>query len=110
MGEVRYKAIDLKNAQYFVSLDPDGTPRYANFNTDKILSDALKQKIQNIKGLIRHGKTSSLGFKFEEIDESLCDDLLSLQDIRNDISHHTAPTKNRLKVSYYRFCHFLGRC
>jgi hypothetical protein len=95
MGEVRYKAIDLKTAQYFVSLDPNGTPRYANFNTDKILSDALKQKIQNIKGLIRHSKCSSLGFKFEEIDESLCDDLLSLQDIRNDISHHTAPTKEQ---------------
>ena len=59
------------------------------------MSDAIKQKIQNIKGIIVHGKANSLGFKFEEIDESLCDDLLCLQDIRNDISHHTAPTREQ---------------
>ena len=95
LGEVRHKGIDLKAAQHFVSLDPGGNPRYAHFNTDKILSDAIKQKIQNIKGIILHGKTNGLGFKFEEIDESLCDDLLRLQDIRNDISHHTAPTREQ---------------
>lgn len=95
MGEIRHKVIDLKTAQHFVSLDPHGNPRYASFNTEKILSDALKHKIQNIKGIILHGKTNRLGFKFEEIDGSLCDDLLSLQDIRNDISHHTAPTREQ---------------
>lgn len=95
LGEVRHKGIDLKAAQHFVSLDPGGNPRYAHFNTDKILSDAIKQKIQNIKGIILHGKVHSLGFKFEEVDESLCDDLLRLQDIRNDISHHTAPTREQ---------------
>jgi len=95
MGEIRHKAIGLKNAQHFVALGPDGNPHYAHFNTDKILSDALKQKIQNIRGIILHGKANSLGFKFEEIDESLCDDLLSLQDIRNDISHHTSPTREQ---------------
>ncbi|NTV15066.1 MAG: hypothetical protein HGA96_14235 [Desulfobulbaceae bacterium] len=83
------------SAQHFVSVDPGGNPLYANFNTNKILSDALKQKIQNIKGLILHGKANSLGFKFEEIDDTLCDDLLSLQDIRNAISHHTAPTREQ---------------
>ncbi len=95
MGEIRHKVIDLKTAQHFVALDPGGNPRFAPFKTEKILSDALKQKIQNIKGFILHGKTNSLGFKFEEIDGSLCDDLLSLQDIRNDISHHTAPTREQ---------------
>jgi len=95
LGEVRHKGIDLKTAKYFVSIDPNGNSIYASFNTPKILSDALKQKIQNIKGIILHGKANNLGFKFEEIDESLCDDLLSLQDIRNDISHHTAPTREQ---------------
>jgi len=95
MGEVRHRALDLKSAQQVVALDPEGNPRFAFFNTGKILSEALKQKLQNIKGLILHCKEKGLGFKFEEIDESLCDDLLSLQDIRNDISHHTAPTREQ---------------
>nr|NJM04822.1 hypothetical protein [Desulfobacula sp.] len=95
MGEVRHRGINLKAAQHFVSLDPDGNPRYTHLNTDKILSDAIKQKIQNIKGIILHSKTNSLGFKFEEIDESLCDDLLQLQDIRNDITHHISPTREQ---------------
>ena len=95
MGEVRHRGIDLKAAQHFVSLDPDGNPRYTHLNTDKILSDAIKQKIQNIKGIILHSKANSLGFKFEEINESLCDDLLELQNIRNDISHHTTPTREQ---------------
>ncbi len=98
LGEVRNKAIDMKTAQHFVSIDPDGNSIYASFNARKILSDALKQKIQNIKGMILHGKANSLGFKFEEIDESLCEDLLSLQDIRNDISHHTAPTREQAET------------
>ncbi|MGD9973487.1 MAG: hypothetical protein AB7S77_10530 [Desulfatirhabdiaceae bacterium] len=95
MGEIRHRGIDLKAAQHFVSLDPGGNPIFAHFNTSKILSDAIKQKIYNIKGILLHSKTNNLGFKFQEIDESLCDDLLRLQDIRNDISHHTAPTREQ---------------
>jgi len=95
MGEVRHKGIDLKAAQHFVSIDPGGNPCYAHFNTNKILSDAIKQKIQNIKGIILHGKENKLGFKFEEINDTLYDDLLCLQDIRNDISHHAAPTREQ---------------
>ena len=98
MGEVLHRGIDLKTVQHFVSLDPDGNERFANFNTAKILSDAIKQKLQNIKGIILHGKVNNLGFKFEEIDESLCDDLLRLQDIRNDISHHTTPTREQAEI------------
>lgn len=110
LGEVLHRAIDLKAAQHFVSIDPNGNTFYASFNARKILSDALKQKIQNIKGMILHGKANSLGFKFEEIDEGLCDDLLSLQDIRNDISHHAAPTRDRRKLNYVRFCRFFEKC
>ncbi len=102
MGEVRNKGADLKAVQVFVSHDASGNPLFANFNTDKILSDALKQKLHNMKAIIQHTKINALGFKCEEIDLSLFDDLLQLQEIRNDISHHTAPTReqaeNELKV------------
>ena len=98
MGEIRHKAIDLRATQVFVSLDTGGNPIYANFNTGRILSDAIKQKAQNIKSLIQYSKANALGFKFEEMDESLLDDLLALQDIRNDISHHAAPTREQAEV------------
>ncbi|MCB0198026.1 MAG: hypothetical protein KDJ65_39150 [Anaerolineae bacterium] len=98
MGEVRHKQVNLKAAQVFVSHDTAGNPVFASFNTSKLLSDAIKQKIQNIKGIIQFCKTNQLGFKCEEIDESLLDDLLQLQDIRNDISHHTAPTREQAEA------------
>lgn len=98
MGEVRQKGVSLKAAQVFVSLGAGGNPVFANFNTDRILSDAVKQRLQNIKGIIKICKENSLGFKCEEIDETLIDDLLALQDIRNDISHHAAPTREQAET------------
>jgi len=98
MGEVRYKKVDMKTAQVFVSLGAGGNPVYTNFNTDRILSDALKQKIQNVKAIIQYCKKNTLGFNCEEIDETLLDDLLKLQDIRNDISHHAAPTREQAEA------------
>lgn len=95
MGEVRYKQANLQAAQIFVSNDPGGNPVYVSFNTDRLLSDALKQKIQNLKAIVGFAQTNSLGFKCEEIDLSLMDDLLALQSIRNDISHHAAPTREQ---------------
>lgn len=98
MGEVRHKKINLKTAQVFVSHGAGGNPIYSNFNIDKILSDAIKQKIHNIKGIIQFCKTNSLGFKCEEINEPLLDDLLQLQDIRNEISHHATPTREQAEA------------
>lgn len=98
MGEVRHKKVDMKAAQVFVSHGADGNPVFGNFNSDKILSDAIKQKIHNIKGIIQFSKDNSLNFKCEEIDVSLLDDLLALQDIRNDISHHAAPTREQAET------------
>jgi len=98
MGEVRYKKVDMKAAQVFVSHGADGNPVFGNFNSDKILSDAIKQKIHNIKGIIQFSKANGLRFKCEEIDESLLDDLLALQDIRNDISHHATPTREQAEA------------
>jgi len=98
MGEVRYRRVDLRAAQILVSIGASGVPIYASFNTDKLLSDAVKQRIHNIKAVIQYSKTNSLGFKCEGVDESLLDDLLKLQDIRNDISHHTAPTREQAEA------------
>lgn len=95
MGEVRNKKLSLKAAQVFVSHDAGGNPVYASFNTNKILSAAIKQKIQNIKAIVQYTKANSLGFKSEEIETSIFVDLLQLQDIRNDISHHAAPTREQ---------------
>jgi hypothetical protein len=93
MGEVRFRNMDLTAVAVIVGSKPDGTPIIENFNTDRILTEAIKIKIQNIKAIIEHCKKHSLGFICETIDVTLCDDLLALQDIRNDISHHAMPTK-----------------
>jgi hypothetical protein len=98
MGEVRFRNLDMKTAQILISQGTAGNPIYSNFNTDRVLSDAIKQKIQNIKAIILHCKNNHLGFKCEEIDDTLLDDLLFLQDIRNDISHHTAPTREQAEA------------
>jgi len=98
MGEIRYRKVEMKTTRLFVSLGLDGNPVFANFNTEKILSNAIKQKIQNIKAIAHYCKINTLGYKCEEIDETLIDDLLELQDIRNDISHHTAPTREQAEA------------
>lgn len=92
-GEIRHKSIDLKAAQIFISYGPTGDPVYGYFNTNKLLTDALKTKIQNLKAIVTFAKANNLGLKCEAIENELLDKLLELQDIRNDISHHTAPTK-----------------
>lgn len=92
-GEIRHKSIDLKTAQILISLGANGNPVYKSFNTDRLISDAIKTKIQNIKAVIEFSLANNLGLKSEVIGLELLDRLLDLQDIRNDISHHVAPTK-----------------
>lgn len=118
-GEIRHKGIDLKAAQVLVGTSPTG-PVYKNFNTDRLLSDALKIKIQNIKAVIEYSIANGLGLKCEEIELDLLDKLLALQDIRNDISHHTAPTKEEAEAELLQviplfkemlmLTEFLGEC
>ncbi len=98
MGEVRHKMVDMKTAQLLLAFGVSGNPIYASFNVDRILSDAIKQKIQNMKAIIQHSQTNSLGFKSQEIDVPLLDDLLKLQDIRNNISHRAAPTREQAEA------------
>lgn len=118
-GEIRFKNIDLKPAQVLVSVSPTG-PVYRNFNTDRLITDALKTKIQNIKAIIQYSQNNGLGLKCEEIELDLLDKLLGLQDIRNDISHHNAPTKeeaeaellqvNPLFIEMLTMTEFLAEC
>lgn len=96
-GEIRHKGIDLKATQVMVGTSPTG-PVYRNFNTDRLISDALKTKIQNIKAVVEYSRANGLGLKCEEIEPDLLDKLLALQDIRNDISHHNTPTREEAEA------------
>jgi hypothetical protein len=96
-GEIRHKRVDLRAAQVLVGDSPTG-PVYKNFNTDRLISDALKTKIQNLKVVIEFARANNLGLKCEEIDPELLDKLLALQDIRNDISHHNTPTREEAEA------------
>jgi len=97
-GEIRHKNIDLKAVQVFVSPGVNGNPVYESFNTRKLLTDALKTKIQNIKAVIDYSRAIGLSLQCEAIETDLLDKLLALQDIRNDISHHNAPTREEAEA------------
>jgi len=96
MGEVRKKGIDCKTAQILQNIDSaTGNPNYRNFNTNWILTDALKNKIKVIKAIIKHSQNNSLDFNSEYIPIELLDELIELQSARNDISHHASPTRQQ---------------
>ncbi len=91
-GEVRKKKISTQNAQVFVSTNPDGSPAFANFNTRRLLSDAVKQRLYNIKAVLTYSRDNSINLKCDQIDDQLLDKLLELQDVRNNTAHHATPT------------------
>jgi hypothetical protein len=98
-GEVRRKAIDMRTVQVFRQIDKKtGNIQFESFNTTRLATDALKTKILNIKAISEFSRTNNLGFKSEVISQKLLDKLLELQDIRNDISHHTTPTNEQAKA------------
>jgi len=94
-GEIREKSIILKSCQIIQQIDSVGNPIYVSFNSKRLLTDAIKTKIQNLKAIIEHSKANNLFLKCELITSNLLDKLLDLQDIRNDISHHASPTKEQ---------------
>ncbi len=94
-GEVRFKNINLKSCRPFKQFDTLNNPIYESFSSKRLLSDALKIKIQNIKSIVEFSKSNNLNLKCEQIPIDLFDKLLELQDIRNDISHHATPTKEQ---------------
>lgn len=94
-GEIRHKNIDLKTCQVFKHFDTTNTALYEWFTSKRLLSDALKVKIHNIKAIVEFSKSNNLNLKCETISTELLDKLLELQEIRNDISHHATPTKEQ---------------
>lgn len=92
-GEVRKKQIDLSKAKFTNGI------KELNFTNKIVFSDALKQKLENIRAVLKFYQDNNIvtkcgdSFSFE-----LITFLRELQDIRNDISHHTTPTKEQAKV------------
>ena len=99
MGEVRFRNIPLTSIKVVTNHDYSGAPQYASLNSDRLMTNALRVKIQNMRAIIQFSKANTLGFKREEIGEQLLDDLEQLQDIRNDISHHAAPHASKQKMN-----------
>jgi len=97
LGEIRRKAIKLNAIQIINTISPNGNPIYKKLNSRLLLTDALKEKIKIVKAIIKHSISNNLGLKCELINEGLLNDLLTLQDIRNDISHHTTLSDDEAK-------------
>ena len=98
-GEVRRKAIDMRTVQVFKQENEvTGNPSTESFNSKRLITDALKTKIHNIKAICEFSRTNGLGFKSEAISQKLLEKLIHLQDIRNDISHHSTPTNEQARA------------
>lgn len=92
LGEIRYKGIKIDSLQMLNGTSSTGTPMYQRINKDQYTTDKLKIKAKIIKTIISHSKDNNIGLKCELIPTDLLDDLLSLQDIRNGLSHHATPS------------------
>lgn len=89
-GEVRAKGVDLKTANVFHSGNPN-----LHFKPKVIRTDELKQRLENIRAIIKFSKDNSIGLKLEQISSSVLDYLYDLQDNRNHFSHTSTPTKEQ---------------
>jgi len=90
-GEIRAKSVDIKHADVYYS----GQAKQ-RFNTRIILTDELKQKLENIRAVINYLNSASLGLKSESfIRTELLDVLYELQNNRNHFSHTATPTKEQ---------------
>ena len=87
-GEVRSKNISLSDADVYYSSNP-----VARFNSKILLTDAIKQKLENIKAIIQHSVNKGHNLLCEQhISFDLLNDLFQLQNNRNDFSHSAAPS------------------
>jgi hypothetical protein len=89
-GEIRAKGISLRTANVFHSGNPT-----MHFNSKIIRTDELKQRLENIRAIVRYSKNSSLGLKVEQINLDTLDYLYELQDNRNQFSHAATPTREQ---------------
>lgn len=89
-GEIRTKGVDLKTANVFHSGNPN-----LHFNSKIILTDEPKQKLENIRAIVKFSTDNSLGLKIEQISLATLDYLYELQNNRNQFSHTATPTKEQ---------------
>jgi hypothetical protein len=91
MAEVRAKGIDLKAANVFHSGNPN-----QRFNAGVLMTDALKQMLENVKAVVNFSNTNGLNLKCGQfIKTELLDALYELQNNRNHFSHAATPTQEQ---------------
>jgi hypothetical protein len=95
MGEIRRKNINCSSSRIVTGNDTSGAPVLKPLNLGYLFSNSLKQRLTNVRGIVEYLKANSIGLKSEEISFNLCDLLARLIDIRNDISHHSTPTREQ---------------
>lgn len=90
-GEVRAKRIELKTADVYHSGQPN-----QRFNANILMSDALKQILENIKAVVNYSNLNDLDLKCGNfISDELIEALYELQGNRNNFSHTATPTKEQ---------------
>ena len=90
-GEVRAKAINLKTAPVYHSGQPN-----QRFNSRILLSDELKQILENVKAVVNFSNTNGLDLKCgNAISTELINTLYTLQNNRNHFSHTATPTREQ---------------
>jgi len=89
-GEIRSKNINLKTANVYHSGNPN-----LHFTAKIIRTDELKQRLENIRAIVKFSIDNSLGLKSEQISLPVLDYLYELQDNRNHFSHTSTPTKEQ---------------
>ena len=90
-GEIRAKGIDLKTAEVYHSGQSN-----QRFNSRVLLTDELKQILENVKAVVNFSNTNGLDLKCgNNITIELIDTLYKLQNNRNHFSHTATPTKEQ---------------
>lgn len=90
-GEVRAKGIELKTADVYHSGQPN-----QRFNSRVLLTDELKQILENVKAVVNFSNTNGLNLKCGSfISLILIETLYELQSNRNNFSHTQTPTKEQ---------------
>ena len=93
-GEVREKGINLKSADVYHSGQAN-----LRFNSRVLLTDELKQILENIKAVVNFSNTKGLNLKCGNfITIELIETLYELQNNRNHFSHTSTPTKEQAEA------------
>jgi hypothetical protein len=93
-GEVRAKGVDLKTADVYHSGQPN-----QRFNSRVLLSDELKQILENVKAVVNYSNANGLNLKCGNfITLELIETLYELQSNRNHFSHTATPTREQAEA------------